>query len=397
MRRRRRYDEDYYGFPPYVPVAERRKMAEREAAARRKKGEVLSPVAVRGRGLADTFWGKAWCANLERYGDYANRLPRGRTYVRNGSVIDLKVELGRVKALVMGTHLYRVEVNITPLEKGRWEALVAECAGKVGSALELLQGKLSDAVMAVITREGTGLFPAPREIRFSCSCPDYASLCKHVAAALYGVGARLDHAPELLFRLRGVDPGEMAGRAGVDAILEGTAPRADSRLDETDLSGLFGIELDERPAPPAASPKKARPAPAPAPGDAPAVGTPARPRGRPRRSEAVSKPVPPPPPQPARPRGRPRRSEAVPKPVPTPVPTPAPQPARPRGRPRRNEAPEAPPTLTARELTAQGVPHPRIQQWLAAGILRRTGQRGVYEVTPRLAPALKAHRKAGGR
>lgn len=345
MRRRRRYDEDYYGFPPYVPVAERRKKAEREAAARRKKGEELSPVAVRGRGLADTFWGKAWCANLERYGDYANRLPRGRTYVRNGSVIDLKMEPGRVKALVMGTHLYRVEVDITPLEKGRWETLVAECAGKVGSALELLQGKLSDAVMTVITREGTGLFPAPREIRFSCSCPDYASLCKHVAAALYGVGARLDHAPELLFRLRGVDPGEMAGRAGVDAILEGTAPKADSRLDETDLSGLFGIELDELPAPPAASPKKAKPAPAPVPGDAPAVGTPARPRGRPRRSEA----------------------------------------------------PVTAPTLTARELTAQGVPHPRIQQWLAAGILRRTGQRGVYEVTPRLAPALKAHRKAGGR
>ncbi|MBP7866447.1 MAG: SWIM zinc finger family protein [Acidobacteria bacterium] len=374
MRRRRRYDDDRYGFPPYVPVAERRRKAEREAAARRKKGEDLSPVTVRGRTLADTFWGKAWCANLERYGDYANRLPRGRTYVRNGTVLDLKVETGRVKALVMGTHLYRVEVDIAPLAKGRWEALVAECAGKIGSALELLQGKLSDAVMAVITREGTGLFPTPREIRFTCSCPDYASLCKHVAAALYGVGARLDHAPELLFRLRGVDPGEMAGRAGVDAILKGTAPKADSRLDETDLSGLFGIELDDLPAPPAAPRGKGKPAaaPTPAPTDAPAVGTPARPRGRPRRSVAA--------------------------PAPAPESVPAPRPARPRGRPRRGEAaPAPPPTITARELTGQGVPHPRIQQWLAAGVLRRTDRRGVYETTPRLAPALAAYRKAGRR
>src|SRR5665213_273756 len=93
-----------YGFRPYVPVAERRAKAARELAKLAKKhGQASSPVRLDGRKIASTFWGKAWCDNLEAYSDYANRLPRGRTYLRNGSVIDLRIEPGKVQALVCGS------------------------------------------------------------------------------------------------------------------------------------------------------------------------------------------------------------------------------------------------------------------------------------------------------
>ena len=197
------------GFPAYVSVAERRRKAEREVAALRKKGKDVSPVVLEGNTIARTFWGKAWCKNLERYSDYKNRLPRGRSYVRNGCVVDLRIAEGEATALVRGTSLYTVRVAVGRVEEARWQAIVKECAGAVGSVIELLQGKLSRAVMEVISREGTGLFPAPKQIQFRCSCPDSASLCKHVAATLYGVGARLDTAPDLLFRLCGVDAEEL--------------------------------------------------------------------------------------------------------------------------------------------------------------------------------------------
>ena len=171
----------------------------------RKKGRPVSPVILEGRAIARTFWGQSWCRNLERYSDYSNRLPRGRSYVRNGSVVDLQVARGEVTARVAGSSLYTVRVKVTAVPRARWSALCRSCAGGIDSLVELLQGRLSKAVMERICAEKTGLFPAPAEIRFGCSCPDWAAMCKHVAAVLYGVGARLDTRPELLFELRGVD------------------------------------------------------------------------------------------------------------------------------------------------------------------------------------------------
>src|SRR6516165_2714205 len=98
----------WFGFRPYVPVAQRRAQAAREVAKRQKKGQTVSPVVIEGRAIATTFWGKAWCDNLESYSDFANRLPRGRTYVRNGSVIDLQITPGQIKALVSGSEIYKV-------------------------------------------------------------------------------------------------------------------------------------------------------------------------------------------------------------------------------------------------------------------------------------------------
>ncbi len=234
-----RYDDG--GWPAYVPVAERRRKAEREAAKLRKQGQPLAPVRIEGRAIAVTAWGVAWCDNLESYRDYESRLPRGRTYARNGSVIDLQIGPGEVKALVSGSSIYKVAITITPIPGARWRSIRADCAGRIESLVELLQGRLSQAVMDRMCRQGTGLFPKPSEIRFSCSCLDHASMCKHVAAALYGVGARLDQSPELLFRLRAVDAGDLV--AGVDSAALASKPAGDRMLASEDVSALFGLDL----------------------------------------------------------------------------------------------------------------------------------------------------------
>ena len=238
--RRRQYDD--YGWGHYVSVAERRRNAARTVAALEKKGRKILPVNVEGRKIARTFWGEAWCGNLEAYSDFENRLPRGRTYVRNGSVVDLQVEPGRVTALVSGSELYGVEVKVKPLPARRWKALKQECAGGIDSLVELLQGALSKGVMEVVTRKGTGLFPAPSELSLECSCPDWADMCKHVAAALYGIGARLDDSPELIFVLRGVDPEELVEDA-IQRPLIGTADSSEELLDASDLSSIFGDDI----------------------------------------------------------------------------------------------------------------------------------------------------------
>src|SRR6185295_210792 len=181
-----------------------------------KTGRTTSPVVIDGRKIARTFWGEAWCDNLEQYSDFSNRLPRGRTYVRNGSVFDLQIAPGRVAALVSGSDLYDVQMTVTPLPRARWSAICRDCSGAIDSLVELLQGHFSTGVMTRLCDQKTGLFPSPKEIRFTCSCPDWASMCKHVAAVLYGIGARLDHQPELLFTLRKVDQQDLIAKAGSD-------------------------------------------------------------------------------------------------------------------------------------------------------------------------------------
>lgn len=233
----------FYGWKPYVSAAERRKKAEKAAARAKKANANLSPVTASRGAIAKTFWGKAWCDNLERYSDYANRLPRGRTYVRNGSVIDLKVTEGEVQAQVVGSSLYKVAVSVIAVPGKRWQSISADCAGSIDSLVELLQGRLSKAVMERICTPNTGLFPAPQEIRFSCSCPDWASMCKHVAAVLYGVGARLDEQPELIFTLRRVDAKDLVTQAGAGLPKLKQAPTAGKVLEEALLADVFGIEM----------------------------------------------------------------------------------------------------------------------------------------------------------
>ena len=252
-----RYYDD--GWPRYVTVAERRRRAAQKVARMKKAGREVSPVEITGRKIAATFWGGAWCNNLEAYSDYENRLPRGRTYVRNGSVIDLQVEAGHVHALVSGTDLYTVDVKIKPLPGKKWRQIKGQCAGQIDSLVELLQGSISRGVMEIVTRKGEGLFPSPREITLACSCPDWATMCKHVAATLYGVGARLDHDPELLFTLRGVDPTEMVEAAIDQPAAAGKAPGG-RVLPAGELSSVFGIDIDMDGVPPGGPPAPTAPA-----------------------------------------------------------------------------------------------------------------------------------------
>jgi uncharacterized Zn finger protein len=253
-----------YGWRPYVTVAERQRKAAREMEKLKKKGHPVSPVVIDGRTIAKTFWGKAWCENLERYSDYENRLPRGRAYVRNGSVVDLQIGGGEVKALVCGSEIYKVAVKVTPVSKVRWQSLCSDCGGAIDSLVELLQGRFSKGVMERICQKGTGLFPSPDEIQLSCSCPDWASMCKHVAAVLYGIGARLDQQPELLFKLHKVDEKELIAKAGQGLPLARKAPGVEKTLGSEDLSAIFGLEMAQTadaaaPLPvPAAKPKRAK-------------------------------------------------------------------------------------------------------------------------------------------
>ncbi len=233
----------YFEWRPYVPVAERRRQAQSKLAKLRKKGPPIDPVQIEGRKIASSFWGKSWCTNLERYSDFANRLPRGRTYVRNGSVVDLQIAKGKVSAMVTGSELYKIEISIAPVKAAHWKSVCRDCAGSIDSLVELLQGRFAKGVMDRVCREEDGLFPTPREIKLSCSCPDWADMCKHVAAALYGVGARLDARPELLFVLRGVEATDLLASAGSNLTLAKPKPAAGKVLAEEDVAVLFGLEM----------------------------------------------------------------------------------------------------------------------------------------------------------
>jgi uncharacterized Zn finger protein len=243
-RRNSRYNSRYESqWPAYVPVAERRRKAELAMAKLVKKGVTVSPVKIEGRVIAATFWGKAWCENLESYRDYENRLERGRTYVRNGSVVDLQIAAREVTATVSGSALYKVKVSIGEVVTAHWKSICADCAGGIDSLVELLQGRFSKGVMERICRQGAGLFPKPSEIRFSCSCPDHASMCKHVAAVLYGVGARLDAQPELLFRLRAVNENDLVADIGKVLPMTEHGPAAGKVLEADDMAALFGLDM----------------------------------------------------------------------------------------------------------------------------------------------------------
>ena len=253
----------WMGWAPAMTVGARKAKVKRTLAEYRKEGKSISPVEIQGRTIARTFWGKAWCDNIESYRDYAYRLERGRSYVRSGAVIDLQIGEGAVTALVIGSgeKPYRVSVRIDPMRPDDWKALVQRAAGRVSSLFALAQGQLPEELLQDFCNPETGLFPKPREIHFDCSCPDGASCCKHVAAVLYGIGARLDKKPELFFTLRGIDPDSIVSDEVVETLTEG----ASNELENADLSDVFGISLDADasaplPPPPASKPPR-RPTP----------------------------------------------------------------------------------------------------------------------------------------
>ncbi len=239
-----RYESRY---PEYVSAAEKKNRAEKQAQKLSKEGEKLEPLNLQGTRIAATFWGKSWCGNLEKYSDYSNRLPRGRSYVRSGAVIDLKIEKCKIKALVSGTRVYKVEIGIKALPKNKWDTIKSACSGQIATLIDLLRGKFSQAIMEKLCVKGEGLFPEPSEIDLDCTCPDWADMCKHVAAVLYGVGAKLDEKPELLFLLRDVDKLDLISHAASGGDLAVKTTAKDAGIADSEIGDVFGIELEASP------------------------------------------------------------------------------------------------------------------------------------------------------
>lgn len=237
----------FWSFPKYVCKAEKKAQAEKKLNQLKKKQDVR-PVIIHGSAIARTWWGKAWNKNLERYADYSNRIGRGRSYVRCGAVLDLQINAGEIKALVHGSRAkpYSINIKIKKLNRTAWQRVTSECAGMLESLEELLVGKFPKGLEETFMQRDTGLFPSPKEIDFDCSCPDWASMCKHVAAALYGVGARLDEDPSLFFTLRGVDTGDLVSRTvanKAESLLEKASKKSARIIADADLSSVFGIDL----------------------------------------------------------------------------------------------------------------------------------------------------------
>ncbi|CAN5330410.1 hypothetical protein BH10PLA2_BH10PLA2_20890 [soil metagenome] len=258
-----RNDYGYGGFAPYVPVGQKlAKAAKHVKQLAKKQGREPAPVKITGRNMASTYWGKAWCANLERYSDYSNRLPRGRTYARNGSVVDLQIKKGTIEAIVAGSEVYKITINIETLSKPHWTRIKSGCSQSISSLLDLMQGRFEEGVMQRLAHPTEGLFPHPKEIKMRCSCPDSAGLCKHLAAVLYCVGNRLDTAPEMLFTLRNVDHLELVSQAMAEGNLENTLDAGDNgALAGSDLGEMFGIDLDPGTTPAKPARKTKKPAP----------------------------------------------------------------------------------------------------------------------------------------
>ena len=238
-----------HGYFRYVSAAERKEKAAKAAEKLRKKEPEMHPVVIRGHKLATTWWGKAWNDNLERYSDYENRIGRGRSYVRSGAVLDLRIGPGRIVALVQGSrpYPYRVEIEIKPLPAKVWASIKKTCAGRIESLGELVEGRFPKDLADLFTAKGRGLFPAPEEISFACSCPDWAYMCKHVAAVLYGVGARLDEDPRLFFTLRGVEIEELVAAAvqeKTQAMLDKAEKKSRRILTDVDIAAMFGVEVE---------------------------------------------------------------------------------------------------------------------------------------------------------
>ncbi|MDR1510130.1 MAG: hypothetical protein LBS53_10880 [Synergistaceae bacterium] len=235
-----------WGYFKYTPVAEKRASALRKLARLNKKNPDISPVTIEGRKIAVTWWGAAWNKNLESYADYANRIGRGRSYVRNGMVLDLRIEPGAVRALVSGSRSdpYEVRIEIDKLPDQKWKTIVEQCSRGIAGISDLIQGKFPEGLAQIFLRQGTGLFPSPGEIRLDCSCPDWAEMCKHVAASLYGVGARLDRDPTLFFTLRGIDFSELLKKSveeKIDSMLKNADKKTGRIMDDADIAGLFGL------------------------------------------------------------------------------------------------------------------------------------------------------------
>ena len=238
----------YGGFPRYESVSEKMAKVQKGIAKLKKKNPNIAPIVLNGTKLANSWWAKAWNKNLESYSDYSNRIGRGRTYVRHGAVVDLKIDSGIVTALVQGTKAkpYEIQIAIKPLDKKTWDKLTKQCEGRINSLQQLTEGKFPKELQELFTKQESGLFPSPKDISFNCTCPDWAYMCKHVAATLYGIGARFDEDPGLFFLLRNVDVDNLISKAvtqKTQSLIKKSSKKSKRVIEDTDISSIFGIDV----------------------------------------------------------------------------------------------------------------------------------------------------------
>ena len=235
-----------YGGYTYTSVADLKAKAKKIIEKAEKSGTKMNPVEIEGRVIAKSWWGKAWCENLESYADYYSRLERGRKYVRANCVVDLQIESGQVYAQVIGSRSspYKIHITIDELSDDQYQAICKKCSSKIQNIDSLIKGDFPDDLKELFLQKKGGLFPSMAKIHFNCSCPDWADMCKHVAAALYGIGARFDKDPLLFFKLRGVDTEKLIGKAiqnKIEMMLENANAASDRLLADDEVSALFGL------------------------------------------------------------------------------------------------------------------------------------------------------------
>lgn len=235
-----------YGYPKSETVTEKKIKAAIAVEKLKKKNPEIEPVIIVGTTLAKSWWGKAWNLNLESYADYKSRIARGKSYVRSNTVLDLKITKGIVDAKVQGSRAkpYDIRIMIDPLSNEKWEQIIAICNHRIDSLEQLIEGKFPKELEVLFTDKKYGLFPTPKEIHFSCSCPDWASMCKHVAAVLYGVGARLDANPMLFFDLRSLEGHELIRKSmaqKVENMLKNAGKKSERSIDDQDVLEVFGL------------------------------------------------------------------------------------------------------------------------------------------------------------
>ena len=235
-----------WGYFEYVPVAKKKADAQKTIAKLRKKNPNISPVVIEGKKIATTWWGISWNKNLESYADYSNRIGRGSAYLKNGMVLDLQINAGTVSALVQGSRKtpYKIEIDIAGLSDSAWSKITSQCSNRINSIAELAEGKFPKEFEELFLCQDSGLFPSPEEIKLSCSCPDWADVCKHVAAVLYGIGARFDSDPLLFFKLRGIKFEELLKKSveeKIDNMLKNADKKSSRIIEDADISALFGL------------------------------------------------------------------------------------------------------------------------------------------------------------
>jgi len=236
----------YGGFSKNVTAAEKKEKANRSIAKLKKKDPSIEPIIIEGRTLVKSWWGKAWNLNLESYADYENRIARGKSYVRNNMVLDLRINKGKVMAKVQGSRAkpYYVEILIDALSDEKWEYVTSLCNHSIDSLEQLIEGKFPKELDVLFKEKKYGIFPSPKEIQFNCSCPDWASMCKHVAAVLYGIGSRLDSNPMLFFELRDIDSQELVKKSveqKLESMLKNASKKSKREIAEKDISDIFGL------------------------------------------------------------------------------------------------------------------------------------------------------------